>query len=232
MLPTHLQNLRPPFTLLGGKPAETYHWALSRETYDAGHFCRGLFPFFGGRSTIWSACCPQPTDGSDGNPDELRQFPKFMLDMPKNDPGFWLRAKKLLRVVSAADIKNGIFGDLQCKLDCKLGNTNVHQIPGGYKSEPTHMSVGPRLGLGTSNQAFNLFSVPGDLLSFGPRVKIRLNCPVSELVDDATLPSERKVVRINIKGEDIDLPLANPSKTKIILANSVSTAGYHVQSCV
>ncbi|KAF8421357.1 hypothetical protein EV426DRAFT_551212 [Tirmania nivea] len=221
VLPEHLQNLGSAFTSLGGDNAETFHWSLSRETHNEGYRCRGLFPFFGGRSTIWSACCPQPSDGTDGKPDELRDFPKSMRDI-QNDKKFWERARNLIRVISAADIKNGIYGELQKELDTRLSKVNGDSsiIPGAYKSEPTQMSVRPRP---STTRKFHIYSIPSDLLALKlanpDQIKIRLDCPVEGLVHRVSDSGSKVVERICVKGDHIGLPLINP-KTKVIVATS------------
>ena len=65
-LPEHFQNLPLPFVNTLGGLSETFPWTLTRNTAsgDAGTVTwqHGMVPFFGGRSTLWSAWCPRPTD--------------------------------------------------------------------------------------------------------------------------------------------------------------------------
>ena len=60
-LPEHFQNLPLPFKQTLGGMSETFPWTLSATTalgLDGGYirWQHGMVPFFGGRSTLWSAC--------------------------------------------------------------------------------------------------------------------------------------------------------------------------------
>ncbi|WP_296424036.1 GMC oxidoreductase [Yoonia sp.] len=73
-LPEHFQNLPTPFVNTLGGLSETFPWSLSATTALglAGGYIRwqhGMVPFFGGRSTLWSAWCPRPTE------DEMSGWP-------------------------------------------------------------------------------------------------------------------------------------------------------------
>lgn len=63
-LPEHFQNLPTPFVNTLGGMSETFPWTMSSKTIrgERGGFIRwqhGMVPFFGGRSTLWSAWCPE-----------------------------------------------------------------------------------------------------------------------------------------------------------------------------
>ncbi|KAI9734347.1 MAG: hypothetical protein M1834_002453 [Cirrosporium novae-zelandiae] len=155
-LPSHFQNLPLPFKIVLGGPSKTFPWTLSTKTYKAPEikFCHRSCPFFGGRSTFWSAWSPQPTLGL------MRDFPESMKNTTK-DPVFWKRAKELLNVTGAADIDDTIFAGLQEKIDQRLG-LPVKAIPSANISEAAQLAVGRRSP--TSTLRFNKFSVPGPLL--------------------------------------------------------------------
>ena len=64
-LPEHFQNLPLPYKDTLGGLSETFPWTLSATTAEGldGGYIRwqhGMVPFFGGRSTLWSAWCPRP----------------------------------------------------------------------------------------------------------------------------------------------------------------------------
>ncbi|CAG1969750.1 hypothetical protein QX201_006322 [Fusarium graminearum] len=156
-LPSHFQNLPIPFKMVLGGPSETFPWTLSRKTFETKElkFCHGSCPFFGGRSTFWSAWSPQPS------PDLMRDFPETMIETAKQDK-FWNDAKSLLNVTSAAEIKDGVFGTLQTAIDAIL-KTRVSKIPTADYAESAPLAVGRQSP--TSRLRFNKFSVPGPLLA-------------------------------------------------------------------
>ncbi|KAF8243517.1 FAD/NAD(P)-binding domain-containing protein [Wilcoxina mikolae CBS 423.85] len=188
-LPSHFQNLPLPFKMVLGGESETFPFTLSAETYNNPElgYCHGSCPFFGGRSTFWSAWCPQPT------PPLMRDFPPGMIATTE-EPGFWEQAKGLLNVTSAADIEDTVFGDLQKMIDQKLDQSEISQlVPTADFSQPAQMAVGRSNP--TSTLRFNKFSTPGPLLARnntqrelakegkGAQLLIRLNATVAKLKD-------------------------------------------------
>ncbi|PON21544.1 hypothetical protein TGAM01_v209575 [Trichoderma gamsii] len=187
-LPTHFQNLPLPFKTVLGGPSETYPWTLSTETFKTKElgFLHGSCPFFGGRSTFWSAYTPQPTQ------DLMRDFPKSMIDASKED-GFWHSAEKLLNVISADKIRDGIYCEMQNAIDDLLGK-RLGQIPTADSVGPAPLAVGPKSP--TSIMRFNKFSVPGPLIALhesqrklaeteqGRPLELMINCTVSGLKKD------------------------------------------------
>ncbi|GIJ86682.1 hypothetical protein Asppvi_005574 [Aspergillus pseudoviridinutans] len=155
-LPTHFQNLPLPFKMVLGGPSETFPWTLSRKTFEIPEvgYCHGSCPFFGGRSTFWSAWCPQPSVGL------MRGFPESMIKTTEKK-NFWEPAKKLLHVTPANKIGDTIFAKLQEYIDTALQN-GVKRITGADTAEPAPLAVGnpsPR-----STLRFDKFSVPGPML--------------------------------------------------------------------
>ncbi|KAF4339709.1 FAD NAD(P)-binding domain protein [Fusarium beomiforme] len=155
-LPSHFQNLPIPFKMVLGGPSETFPWTLSRKTFETKElqFCHGSCPFFGGRSTFWSAWSPQPSL------DLMRDFPKTMKETAKQEK-FWKEAKKLLNVTPASQIDDGVFGSLQTAIDAIL-KESVSKIPTADYAESAPLAVGRQSP--TSRLRFNKFSVPGPLL--------------------------------------------------------------------
>ncbi|KAK4041247.1 FAD/NAD(P)-binding domain-containing protein [Parachaetomium inaequale] len=191
-LPTHFQNLPLPFKMVLGGPSETFPWTLSRKTYEDTRigFCHGSCPFFGGRSTFWSAWCPQPRE------ELMRGFPKSMIQTTK-DPKtkFWERARNLLHVTKMSEIGNHTFGSLQDAIDKVLTKgLEDKKIPSAKVVEPAPLAVGAESP--TSQIRFNKFSVPGPLLARyekqleltkegnGMPLQLMLNCVVTGLKKD------------------------------------------------
>jgi hypothetical protein len=170
--------------VLGG-PSETFPWTLSRNTFESKElgFCHGSCPFFGGRSTFWSAWCPQPPE------DLMRNFPRSMIRTTKTHD-FWPAAKKLLHVTRATDIDDTIFSGLQIAIDGIL-KQDLKKIPSAETVESAPLAVGRQSP--TSMLRFNKFSVPGPLLGLceeqrklaqkgnGAPLELMVNCTVTNL---------------------------------------------------
>ncbi|KAK0389934.1 hypothetical protein NLU13_3507 [Sarocladium strictum] len=188
-LPSHFQNLPIPFKMVLGGPSETFPWTLSRKTFETKElkFCHGSCPFFGGRSTFWSAWSPKPSL------DLMRDFPESMKKTAEQD-SFWKEAKDLLNVTSADKIGDGVFGTLQTAID-RILKGSVHKIPTADYVESAPLAVGRRSP--TSILKFNKFSVPGPLLGIleeqrhlakadkGAPLEIMLNCAVKSMTKGA-----------------------------------------------
>ncbi|KAK3292351.1 uncharacterized protein B0H64DRAFT_347116 [Chaetomium fimeti] len=186
-LPSHFQNLPLPFKMVLGGPSETFPWTLSRKTYENKElrFCHGSCPFFGGRSTFWSAWSPQPS------PELMRGFPDSMKKTAETGE-FWKSAKKLLHVKLAGHIGDDVFGPLQKAVDKVLRHKLKH-IPTADTVESAPLAVGA--GSPTSRMRFNKFSVPGPLLALyeeqrklteggqGQPLQLALNCTVTGLAE-------------------------------------------------
>ncbi|OXV07770.1 hypothetical protein Egran_04466 [Elaphomyces granulatus] len=184
-LPTHFQNLPLPFKMVLGGPSETFPWTLSRKTFETKElgYCHGSCPFFGGRSTFWSAWCPQPSPGL------MRKFPESMINTTKS-PGFWDTAKGLLRVTSAAEIGDPTYRGLQTVIDTVL-KRDLNKIPSADSTEPAPLAVGRESSRSTLH--FNKFSVPGPLLGLcekqrklamagtGSPLELMVNCTVTNM---------------------------------------------------
>ncbi|THG95684.1 hypothetical protein EW026_g6015 [Hermanssonia centrifuga] len=124
-------------------------------------FMHGSCPFFGGRSTFWSAWCPQPTL------DLMRGFPDSMKRTTQSED-FWKDCKDLLHVTPADQISNQIFGELQKDIDQKLTKAlNANRIHTADTTEAAPLAVGKTSP--TSQLAFNKFSTPGALLDIYER---------------------------------------------------------------
>ncbi|KAK1980397.1 FAD/NAD(P)-binding domain-containing protein [Colletotrichum cereale] len=185
-LPSHFQNLPIPFKMVLGGPSETFPWTLSRKTFETKElgFCHGSCPFFGGRSTFWSAWSPRPTL------DLLRDFPEAMKKTAGQEK-FWKEVKELLNVTPADQIDDGVFGSLQTAIDSILKDS-VTKIPTADYVEPAPLAVGRRSP--TSRLRFKKYSVPGSLLGIleqqrqlaktnkGAPLEIMVDCTVKSMV--------------------------------------------------
>ena len=137
-LPDHFQNLPLPFKYTLGGPSETFPFSFSRYTYDSTvKFVHGSTPFFGGRSTFWSAWSPTPT------PDLMRKWPESMKKTAgKPDSKFFDRARSLLRVTSASDI-GPPYAKLQDEVDERVQQAVAGKnIPTVTDAFPAPMAVG------------------------------------------------------------------------------------------
>jgi hypothetical protein len=176
-LPEHFQNLPLPYKDTLGGLSETFPWTLSATTAEGldGGYIRwqhGMVPFFGGRSTLWSAWCPRP------NAKEMDGWPAETIRAAhENFP----TAEKLLRVKPADQIdadmdaaqrrliasKRPVYGALQQRVQTLLadGATNV---PGIYRSEPAPLACS---GEHVDGIDFQKFSTPGELLMLTSQFK-------------------------------------------------------------
>ncbi|PWW71962.1 FAD/NAD(P)-binding domain-containing protein [Tuber magnatum] len=199
-LPSHFQNLPLPFKPVLGGHSETFPWTLSGETFQAAeinslkfNYLHGSYPFFGGKSTVWSSWCPRP-------PIELfRDYPNTLTNALSVDQN-WTDAEELLGVIPAGEIGDEVFGPLQHDVDKRMAEIAdegiKERIPSADYSEPARLAVAPRLR--RSALRHDKFSVPGPLLrvlekqrllarkgpqgvSRGHPLEIALNCVVQRL---------------------------------------------------
>lgn len=209
-LPEHFQNLPLPYQSTIGGLSETFPWTLSSKTIAQPYFQwqHGMVPFFGGRSTLWSAWCPRPT------PEEMRRWPKQVIEKA-ND--YFECAERLLNVVPADKIEDAcrctppvgyrpIYGVLQNELFAML-QKNLSKIPSATRVIPAPMAVGSLDGVD-----FEKYSIPGPLLTLvdqqrtleqqgrGSPLKIATNCTVTQIVQQdgvaTALETSRGVVSV------------------------------------
>lgn len=169
-LPEHFQNLPLPYVGTLGGMSETFPWTLSNKTSnaDTGHirWQHGMVPFFGGRSTLWSAWCPRPTEKElDGWPDETKAVISKYLDS----------AEELLHVKPVNELDNDrdeqtlkiinqqrpVYGMLQQQIQTLL-EMNAKSIDGIYRVQAAPLASGTEDLDGVD---FQKFSIPGELLS-------------------------------------------------------------------
>lgn len=88
-----------------------------------------------------------------------------MLETARRDR-FWEDAKKLLNVVAANEINDGIYGDLQSEIDQRL-RSSLDKIEGISFFEPAPLAVGNPSR--SSRKRFHKFATPGLLLQLQAR---------------------------------------------------------------
>ncbi|KAF7437535.1 hypothetical protein PC9H_004377 [Pleurotus ostreatus] len=154
-LPDHFQNLPLPFKYTLGGPSETFPFMLLRDTFQSDvKFVHGSTPFFGGRSTFWSAWSLRPT------PELMRNWPDSMVNTSK-EPAFWDRCNKLLRVTGADEIGEP-YGTLQSQINDHM-ERGLDKMRTADEAYPAPLAVSSMAK--TSTIRFTKFSTPGPLLS-------------------------------------------------------------------
>lgn len=208
LLPEHIQNLASPFASVLGGVSETFPWTLSAQTAKQPqghpHWQSGIFPFVGGRSTVWSAWCPRPTRS------EMAHWPEQTICAAESH---FESAEKLLGVVRANKIaekaiaagsgNRPIYGLMQQQLQDMLAN-NLHKIDNATRSmaAPLAICAGVDRGIG-----FAKFSVPSVLLGLaqqqaqhGNPIRIATECVAKQVLQIEGAPREidtsRGIVRI------------------------------------
>ena len=168
-----------------------------------------MVPFFGGRSTLWSAWCPRPDDN------ELDGWPKATIEAAKRN---FSSAEKLLRVKPADQIdghrptdelkflcqQRPVYGALQKWVQTEL-EVNGETVPGVYRTEPAPLSCASDNGID-----FQKFATPGELLEIvdqarqrgklgddiGPRVDVVCDCIVEEINQQETPNGDRQATAL------------------------------------
>ncbi|RXW23453.1 hypothetical protein EST38_g2427 [Candolleomyces aberdarensis] len=220
-LPDHFQNLPLPFNLVLGGPSETFPWTLTSRTFrsEVG-FLHGSCPFFGGRSTFWSAWCPRAIHGEW---DLMRGFPKEVVALC--DEPFWKRAETLLHVTTADKLSTPVFGDLQKEIDKRLID-GIQRIRAADFAQPAPLAVARKTSF--SKVAFDKFSTPGPLLAIhGRQLELAKNNKGSPLSIATNTVVERFELDVDGDGPDHSAVVLHTSrgtlcfpsgKTNVILA--------------
>ena len=226
-LPDHFQNLPLPFKYTLEGPSQTFPFTLSRETYESPvKFVHGSTPFFGGRSTFWSAWSPTPSL------DLMREWPESMKKTAGSyDSDFFKRARALLRVTSASDI-GPPYANLQAELNERLKQVIPGpKVPTATEAYPAPMAVGAVTQSTTIR--FSKFSTVGALLGLyeqqkqhvenntGSALLLATNTAVQYLVaglgsPPPTNPNDDITVKFVRSNRTPDLPVR--PNTKIILS--------------
>lgn len=173
-LPEHFQNLPLPFKDTLGGLSETFPWTLSATTAlgkdGPVRWQHGMVPFFGGRSTLWSAWCPRP------NGDELAGWPQATIEAARRN---FETAEALLRVQKADQIDlersteelrvigktRPVYGPLQRCIQSLL-RENGASVDGIYRTQAAPLASAAENVNGID---FQKYSTPGDILALADR---------------------------------------------------------------
>jgi choline dehydrogenase-like flavoprotein len=229
-LPEHFQNLPLPFQQTLGGLSETFPWTLSARTV-GGRYIRwqhGMVPFFGGRSTLWSAWCPRPTR------EEMEGWPEEVINAANE---YFPSAERLLNVVSASEIDKGttapppgvrpVYGVLQERLTRAM-EENLGKIPSATRVMAAPLAVGaPRL----TGVDFDKFSTPGPMLGVlvqqrqralagkGTPLRIVTDCTVSRVLQQQGRATALETTRgvVNVGDAKLILAMGTLPPTTLVL---------------
>jgi len=172
-LPEHFQNLPLPFKDTLGGLSETFPWTLSATTASGEggpiRWQHGMGPFFGGRSTLWSAWCPRPKQNE--KYDEMAGWPQQTIDAAERN---FESAEKLLHVQKTDKVdeskgsdllkllcrKRPVYGLLQKRVQDLL-EEHATSIPGIYRTEAAPIASAAENVDGID---FQKFATPGPIL--------------------------------------------------------------------
>ncbi|MBL8501397.1 MAG: GMC oxidoreductase [Nitrosomonas sp.] len=227
-LPEHFQNLPLPFKNTLGGLSETFPWTLSIKTQNAEYikWQHGMVPFFGGRSTLWSAWCPCPT------PKEMRDWPPEVITVVQD---YFSEAKKVLNVINADEIdadvcetsncKRPIYGEMQKILTKKIQDEQT-KVESLTRVIPAPLAVNDPNVPGID---FNKFATPGPLLEIAEIQKERArnnnegsfeivtNCVVQRILQQANHGQDNKMIAKAVALET-SRGVVNIGEAKLILA--------------
>lgn len=173
-LPEHFQNLPLPYQQTLGGLSETFPWTLSARTASQPpgniQWQHGMVPFFGGRSIMWSAWCPRPSQ------EEMQYWPEEVIRAAQEH---FESAERLLNVIPADQIdadldpvtlkwmaqSRPVYGVMQRALQKRLAD-NLGRIPSATRSMPAPLAAGAGIQEGLD---FAKFSAPSVLLDLADR---------------------------------------------------------------
>ena len=143
-LPQHFQNLPLPFRNTLGGVSETFPWSITPKMHNGQYikWQHGQVPYLGGRSIMWSAWCPEPSN------DEMPGWPKEVMDTIHD---YFEDAKKLLNVISAEEIckkeirfpiatNQPVYGVLQTEIEKSLKDSQG-ELPTVDRIMPAPLAV-------------------------------------------------------------------------------------------
>ncbi len=169
--PEHIQNLPMPFLQTFGPLSEAHPWRLSEQMDELATIKtqRGIVPFFGGRSSVWSGWCPRPTV------EELHGWPEEVISAAQR---YFDSAEALLGVIPATRIRlseadrrggpGGVYGLLQERL-CDLIDERLARVPSLTRAMAAPLAVA---STDHHSHRFKKFATPGPLLSLQDRQRM------------------------------------------------------------
>ncbi|WP_281231811.1 GMC oxidoreductase [Flavobacterium gelatinilyticum] len=235
-LPEHFQNLPIPYQHVLGGLSETFPWTLSRKTAQQPkgniQFQHGMIPFFGGRSIMWSAWCPRPTQ------EEMQYWPQETIDAANRK---FKDAEKLLNVIPADKIdtklddavlnhvasQRPVYNVMQKKLQKMLAD-NLEKIPSATRSMAAPLAVGSGELQGLD---FAKFSTPSVMLELaikqadkskkkeGSPLKMVANCIVERIHQQDGVATALETSRgvINVGDAKVILAMGTLPPTTLLL---------------
>lgn len=202
-LPEHFQNLPPAISETLGGMAETFPWTLDGRTASGNDgtvtWQHGVVPFFGGRSTTWSAWCPRPTI------EQLDGWPQKTIEkLYAKDAALFQDAENLLNVQSVDQVDAGrsqkeiidiretcnrpVYSALQKSAQHRLKKalcSGALKKFGIYRTEPA--PIASKSETGTD---FQKFSTTGPLLDLSRKydnLHIATNCIVKKILSQGSI---------------------------------------------
>lgn len=219
LLPEHIQNLPSPFLQTLGPSSEAHPWRLSARMDESAAIKsqRGIIPFFGGRSSVWSGWCPRPTV------EELHGWPEEVISAAER---YFYTAEALLGVVPATMIglsnagyrrgPGAVYGVMQEAL-CALVDERLGRVPSLTRAMAAPLAVA---STNHDGHWFTKFATPGPWLSLqdrqrllhlkrqGAPLRIAARCQVTSLVWEGTRVRTLETSRGPIAVDNADLILA------------------------
>ena len=131
--PEHFQNLPPAYCKTVGGKSETFPWKITEATHNGTyiHYQHGMNNFFGGRSSFWSAWCPEPTD------EEMKDWPVEVIQKVRK---WFPAARNLLNVIPADEISQGTNDDQKKDTDTIFGELQ-HAVYDAAENAPQRVAA-------------------------------------------------------------------------------------------
>jgi len=217
-LPEHFQNLPLPFKDTLGGLSETFPWTLAASTAlgqdGTVRWQHGMVPFFGGRSTLWSAWCPRPTE------QEFAGWPKATIEAAQSN---FESAEKLLRVQLADQIDSNrstaelicisqtrpVYGQLQRRIQTLLEKQGK-EVAGIYRTQAAPLASASESVNGVD---FQKYSTPGELLALVDRQAILNESGKGARLDIVTECVVEQILQQEMQGEQTSIPQATALQT-------------------
>lgn len=214
-LPEHFQNLPLAYQGLLGGMSETFPWSLDYNTAnkktEKGDYIKaqhGMLPFFGGRSTTWSAWCPRP------NGEELVLWNKEITE--KLNKQYFESAEKLLNVISVDKLvgKSAAYDQLQENVSKFFKDFKPDELKNFSRVIPAPLAANGE----ESSEDFHKFSTPEKILE----LKMMLDADKSNkgTLDIVTLCTVNKIINDGSTAYALDTSrgIVNLNKAQLILA--------------
>lgn len=220
-LPEHFQNLPLPYQKFLGGISETFPWSLDRATHlkdnSKGDFItwqHGMLPFFGGRSTTWSAWCPVP------NSQETKHWNKDLIKRLSGSECMdnYIHGKNVTPIDKALELLNVISADtLASNPETNKSYNSLHTSVSKYfegnitKTINFHRAFAAPLSANGHKQGedFHKFSTPENILKlkleYQENLDIVTNVVVERIINEEVndklfayaLETSRGIINLN-----------------------------------